>query len=214
MLPRLWGTSDPQFYVYPFHSAVMHLAWHTRAQEREHPPPPRSGLRHRVADIFAFLPHSPRSNRFCVRHPTLDMRHDNSQKREPHRRFSTSSTRATKRAALLSTLETGVRELYARQLGMLCARALKSYKAALVRLLDGDMLGEESEANVLRQVCRVVVVDACAGGFCVALVCGGGVFLVVVAVVGGGSDVVFLVCTQGGQAVACFVSGVCGRYRR
>ena len=35
---------------------------------------------------------------------------------------------------------------------MLCARALKSYKAALVRLLDGDMLGEESEANVLRQV--------------------------------------------------------------
>lgn len=79
----------------------------------------------------------------------------------PHRRFSTSSTRTTKRAALLSTLETGIRELYARQLSMLCARALKSYKAALVRLLDGDMLGEESEANVLRQVGSSLVGVVC-----------------------------------------------------
>lgn len=50
-------------------------------------------------------------------------------------------------------MEAGIKELYARQLSMLCARALKGYKAALVKLLDGDMLGEDSEANVLRQVC-------------------------------------------------------------
>eukprot|EP00903_Cladosiphon_okamuranus_P013705 g12761.t1 len=77
-------------------------------------------------------------------------------------RFSTSSTRAAKRAALLSTLETGIRELYARQLGMLCARALKSYKAALVKLLDEDVLGEESEANVLRKTLFSFEADATA----------------------------------------------------
>lgn len=57
-------------------------------------------------------------------------------------------------------METGIKELYVRQLSMLCARALKSYKAALVKLLEDDVLNEESEANVLRQV-GVVVVCCC-----------------------------------------------------
>ncbi|CAM9385750.1 unnamed protein product [Ectocarpus sp. 6 AP-2014] len=75
-------------------------------------------------------------------------------------RFSTSATRATKRAALLSTMETGIKELYARQLSMLCARALKSYKAALMKLLGDDVLNEESEANVLRQTLFSFEADA------------------------------------------------------
>ncbi|CAM9916582.1 unnamed protein product [Ectocarpus fasciculatus] len=75
-------------------------------------------------------------------------------------RFSTSATRTTKRAALLSTMETGIKELYARQLSMLCARTLKSYKAALVKLLEDDVLNEESEANVLRQTLFSFEADA------------------------------------------------------
>lgn len=59
---------------------------------------------------------------------------------------------------MLSAMEAGIKELYARQLSMLCARALKGYKAALVKLLDGDMLEEDSEANVLRQVCSDEVI--------------------------------------------------------
>ena len=68
-------------------------------------------------------------------------------------RFATSSTRGSKRAALLLVLETGIKELYARQLSMLCARAEKSYKASLVKLLEADVWDEESEADVLRKVC-------------------------------------------------------------
>lgn len=49
-------------------------------------------------------------------------------------------------------METGIKELYARQLSMLCARAEKSYKASLVKLLEGDVWDEESEADVLRKV--------------------------------------------------------------
>lgn len=72
-------------------------------------------------------------------------------------RFSTTSTRGTKRAAVVSLVETGIKELYARQLAMLCASTERSYKAGLVKLLEQDTLDEDSEANVLRKVRGQVV---------------------------------------------------------
>lgn len=60
----------------------------------------------------------------------------------------------TKRAALVTLMETGIKELYARQLTMLCAQAEKNYKASLVKLLEGDTLDEDSEADVLRKVTK------------------------------------------------------------
>lgn len=77
-------------------------------------------------------------------------------------RFATSSTRGTKRAALLLVMETGIKELYARQLSMLCARAEKSYKASLVKLLEADVWDEESEADVLRKTLFAFEADASA----------------------------------------------------
>lgn len=75
-------------------------------------------------------------------------------------RFSTTSMRGTKRAALVALLETGIKELYSRQLTMLCADAEKSYKAELVKLLDNDTLDEDSEANVLRKTLFAFEADA------------------------------------------------------
>lgn len=49
-------------------------------------------------------------------------------------------------------METGLKELYERQLSMLCGKANKSYKNSLVKLLQEDGLNEESEAEVLRKV--------------------------------------------------------------
>lgn len=67
-------------------------------------------------------------------------------------RFSSSITRGSKRAALVSVMKTGLKELYERQLSMLCGKANKSYKNSLVKLLQEDGLNEESEAEVLRKV--------------------------------------------------------------
>lgn len=52
----------------------------------------------------------------------------------------------------MSLMDAGVKELYARQLAMLCVKAEKNYKKALVKLLEGDALNDETEAEVLRTV--------------------------------------------------------------
>ncbi|CAN0286503.1 unnamed protein product [Ascophyllum nodosum] len=77
-------------------------------------------------------------------------------------RFSSTITRGSKRATLVSVMETTVKELYERQLAMLCAKAIKSYKASLVKLLEGDALDEESEAEVLRKTLFAFEADATA----------------------------------------------------
>lgn len=46
----------------------------------------------------------------------------------------------------------GIKELYERQLSTLCSKAEKSYKAELMKLLEGDGLNDEAEADVLRKV--------------------------------------------------------------
>lgn len=49
-------------------------------------------------------------------------------------------------------LESGIKELYARQVEMLCSRAQKMYRSALMKLLEADHLDDASEAEVLRKV--------------------------------------------------------------
>lgn len=75
-------------------------------------------------------------------------------------RFSTSGTRGAKRASLVKLLETEIKELYSRQLTMLCSRAEKSYKSSLLKLLDSDKLDEDSEAEVLRKVRSLIGASA------------------------------------------------------
>ena len=100
---------------------------------------------------------------FCAQYDTTETNHTATLKRcahtqtrerfdTAHHRFSSTITRGSKRATLVSVMETTVKELYERQLAMLCAKAIKSYKASLVKLLEGDALDEESEAEVLRKV--------------------------------------------------------------